>query len=218
MKNLIKFYLLIMILVPFSCNKDSLNGASDGIESFNKSANNKSTVDVFSPFLGDVLGSSILHRSKNGITVNFQTSGLIPGNAYTLWWVIWNKPENCAVPGACLEPDFGNAANIKIDVLYATGHIVGNSGIGNFSTELKVGDISGSLGAFGPSYGLMDPQKAEVHLVLRSHGPAQPGMIDDQIHTISGGCNPVYSPPGFGPDPNISGACRDIQAAIHPPN
>jgi len=45
--------------------------------------------------------------------------------------------------------------------------------------------------------------EAEIHLVVRTHGEALPGMIDEQIYTMSGGCNPE---------------CIDLQDAIfYPP-
>ena len=222
MKNLIKFYLVIMILVPLSCNQDSLNVASDGIESFNKSVNNKSTVDVFSPTPGlEVSGISTLHRNKNGITVNFKTNGLTPGYAYTLWWVIWNSPENCTVPGACSDIDFAIADKVKVDVLFGAGHVVGNDGIGNFSAHLNENDDSESINSlFGIPHvgGLLDSQKAEVHLVIRSHGPAIPGLVNEQISSYLGGCDDPFAFPPFTEVPDAVGECGDIIAAVHPAN
>ncbi len=53
--------------------------------------------------------SSTLARTKNGITATIQTDDLKAGNAYTLWWVIFNNPEKCehAIPGMsnCGEGD-----------------------------------------------------------------------------------------------------------------
>ncbi len=219
MKNLFKFCLVTaMIFLPFSCNQDSMD-ADTGVESFNKSGNSKKSAIVLDHTFAPIQGtSSILHRNKNGITVNFKTKGLIPGNAYTLWWVIWNNPEECLTPNACGDDaDFGNALLVKPEVLYAAGHVVGGSGIGNFSAHLNLNDDSGSVNdLFGlpPAGGLLETQEAEVHLVLRSHGVAQPGMIPDQIHSYLGGCTDSG---GFGPDSSVEGYCRDIQAAIHAP-
>ena len=215
MKTNLKIAFMIIFAISISaCEKDSLD-TNASVESFNKSNNNKVSVPVVDHTFTVIPGtSSTLHRTQNGITVNFKTSGLIPGNAYTMWWVIWNKPNECEDPGHCIDTDFPNGEAIELDVLYAAGHIAGASGTGNFSAHLSVGDNSGSLfGADAP--GLKFPQSSEVHLVLRSHGPAQPGMTDDQIHTVGGGC--TTDPGGFGPDPTEDGHCRDIQAAIHSP-
>ncbi len=67
--------------------------------------------------------SSTMHRNKNGITVNFKTDGLIPGNAYTLWFVV-----------------FGDAPGPPSST-HAAGHIVGGSGKGNFSGHISVVNI-----------------------------------------------------------------------------
>ncbi|MDZ7660375.1 hypothetical protein [Fodinibius sp.] len=180
--------------------------------------NTKSTADIFNFVTGDLIGKSTLHRNGNGITVNFKTTGLMPGHAYTLWWVVWNKPENCATPGACVESDFANALNVEVQLLYATGSIAGNNGKGNFSAHLKENDDSGSVHEiFGlPNFGgLQDAHAAEIHAVLRSHGPKIPGQVGEQINSYEGGC--VVNFPAFTEIPDEAGECGDIIAAIHGP-
>ena len=81
--------------------------------------------------------SSKLTRNANGITVNLKTSGLIPGNVYTMWFVI-----------------FGEDPGPPVLVTYAAGHVVGQSGKGNFSAHLSVGDI------------FDNPLTGEVHLAF----------------------------------------------------
>lgn len=198
MKNVIKLCLLTaIILLPFSCERDEIE-TDAGIESLNntdfKSDSNrasKSSVPIIKN-LGDGVmvipgASSTLHRNKNGITVNFNTNGLIPGNAYTMTLIILRD-----VPGP------------PILITYAAGHIVGGSGTGNFTGHLSVGEI------------FKTPLTAEVHAVLRTHGPAQPG-IPDQIQTIDGGCTSGFpSSPGQHPDSDVVGYCANIQLAIHP--
>jgi hypothetical protein len=39
---------------------------------------------------------STLVRMKHGVYATFSAVDLEPGEAYTLWWVIFNKPENCS--------------------------------------------------------------------------------------------------------------------------
>lgn len=50
--------------------------------------------------------------------------------------------------------------------------------------------------------GLTNPTQAEIHAVVRTHGPVIPGMVDEQIHTFNGGCDPGQ--------PN-EGQCQDLQ-------
>ena len=214
-----------MILISFSCNQDSLNIPESSLGDdimVSKAVNSKSTADVFSPLLA-VNGTSTLHRNKKGITVNFKTDGLIPGHAVTLWWVIWNNPGVCETPNACgADADFGPPFinNVGLDILYASGHVVGSNGMGNFSAHLNLNDDSKSVNAlmgFPDVGGLLNAQDAEVHLVIRTHGPKIPGKVNDQISSYVGGCeaNPFLYPP-FTFYPDAIGECADIIAAVHP--
>lgn len=183
-------------------------------------SNTKSTADIYNAVTGDMIGESTLHRNGNGVTVNFKTSELMPGHAYSLWWVIWNKPEECAIPGECGLDDFMESAmDVEVELLYATGSVAGNNGKGNFSAHLKVGDTTESVNEdiFGlPSFGgLQDADAAEIHAVLRSHGPKIPGLVGEQINSYEGGCTVNFFP--FTDIPEEEGECGDIIAAIHAP-
>ena len=185
-------------MVLFSCSSEPISESEISLNSVASKANiNKSTVLVQNHNQVDVEGSSsTIHRNKNGITVNFKTSGLIPGNAYTLWFVV-----------------FGDAPGPPSST-YAAGHIVGGSGKGNFSGHLSVGDIfdmpNSTMSVFNT------PRTAEVHMALRSHGPAQPGMIPEQIQTLDGGCTSGFpTGPVLHPDSDVVGYCANIQVAIH---
>ena len=225
MKNIAIILFLFSICLLAGCDSDSLIApeselVSAELQSADAAAkiNTKSTVDIFNAVTGDVIGKSTLHRNGNGITINFKTTGLMPGHAYTLWWVVWNKPENCATPGACVESDFANAGDVEVQLLYAAGHISGNNGKGNFSAHLKENDDTGSIHElFGlPNFGgLQDAQKAEIHAVLRSHGPKIPGQVSEQINSYEGGCVVNFAP--FTEIPDEAGECGDIFAAIHAP-
>ncbi len=203
MKNTVKLFSLFFIMVLFSCSKETALDVTteneiSGQSVASKAAANKSTVAILEKpggfpdgdFLEITGASSTIHRNKNGITVNFKTDGLIPGNAYTLWFVI-----------------FGDAPGPPYST-HAAGHIAGGSGKGNFSGHISVGDI------------FNNPLTAEVHMALRSHGPAQPGMIPSQIQTFDDGCNPSLTlPEGPGriwPDSDVVGYCANIQVAVHP--
>ncbi len=198
MKNTVKLFSLIFIMVLFSCSKETALDVTtenelSGQSVASKASANKSTI-LIEDNDGETVGYSTIHRNKNGITVNFKTDGLIPGNAYTMWFVVFGE-----TPG----PPRGST--------HAAGHIVGGSGKGNFSAHLSVGDIFGNMKVFD------NPLTAEVHMVLRTHGPAQPGMIPDQIHTINGGCSSGFpSGPVLRPDSDVVGYCANIQVAKHP--
>ncbi len=119
-------------------------------------------------------GGAFLVRSKNGLAGKVMSGDLIPGHAYTVWWIIFNKPRNCATT-PCGAADFPNA---DAAIFFASGAIasMGTSGKGvvnaAFSTD-SGGLPSGT--AFNPTMpqSHLLPDKgftAEVHMVIADHG------------------------------------------------
>ena len=146
--------------------------------------------------------SASLVRTDNGLTMQINTSELEPG-AYTVWWVIFNNPEFCS--DMCGEDDLpfnGGDPNVNVVLPNATGHAVGQNGVGNFGAYIQV----------GTSEGLMDPRGAEVHLIVRTHGPVQQGNQQAQYSTFNGGCNDTGMPPEIPGDD-----CENVQFAIFLP-
>jgi len=133
-----------------------------------------------------VVGEARLHRSSMGANVTIKTTGLVPGDAYTVWWLIFNEDPN------------------DDSVMNATGRIADSEGNATFSAFLPVGFMhtepaSGNLRQlFGP--GLQDVKKAVIGVVVRTHGPST-GNIE-QISTLLGDC-----------DVNV---CDDVQIAFFP--
>jgi hypothetical protein len=162
-----------------------------------------------------VVGTSQLVRTANGVAMNLRTTGLDPGAAHTVWWVIFNNPEFCA--DGCGPDDLGNS-NVLATVLWATGHVIGNNGVGDFAAHLTVEDTSGDsfpIDFPGDVVGLINPLGAVIHLVVRTHGSPIPGQVKEQISTYNGGGCTDFSPPNFDDNPND--ACRDYQFAVHEP-
>ncbi|OLS22337.1 MAG: hypothetical protein HeimC3_31360 [Candidatus Heimdallarchaeota archaeon LC_3] len=149
----------------------------------------------------EVIGSSAtLVRTNSGISYTLHTSGLNPGDAVTNWWIIFNNPEACQ-DGCGLDDLF--RPGVDASARFASGHVVGADSSANFAGSLKVGETDGALNVhlFGP--GLINSREAEIHFIVRTHGPAVPGFIDDMLHTVDGGCQ--------------FGACEDLQAAAFLP-
>ena len=148
--------------------------------------------------------TSNLTRNGNSLDVSVDTSHLDPA-AYTLWWVVFNHPEFCS--GPCDEADLFDPA-VQAAAMYADGMVVEDDGIGHFMAHLEEGVTDGVpeelTGLPGADYGLMDARKAEVQLVIHSHGSASddPDVRHEQISTFNSGCNPE---------------CFDVQAAVHAP-
>ena len=155
------------------------------------------------------VGNSTLVRNNNGVTLNLKTTSLNAGHAYTVWFVIFNNPEECGIQGGevspdvpCNLPDLFNPA-VQGDVMYGAGSLAGGVGTATFAGHRAEGDLSGSIiGLFGlPAHGIIDARKAEIHFVVRTHGPKIPGKVREQIGSFNGGCPPNN--------------CVDVQFAVH---
>lgn len=186
------------------------------------SATSVSFGSVFDAVNGvDGVGKSLLLRKKGkGVAMALKTH-MIPDHAATIWWIIWNSPENCEGSPCGSDGDFGNAGTgpggTALSMMYATGNIVNRNGVGTFHAYLKEGVIQGSINdqVGVPDLPLLDAKKAEVHLVVRSHGPRIPGMEDVQTSSYEGGCTVNFFP--FEAIPTNPGECGDIHFAVHLP-
>ncbi len=158
------------------------------------------------PAAGDVVGTAELTRTAAGITLSATTTMLDAGSAYTLWWIIFNNPAACD-PAGCAGEDLGTAG-VEGSVMNATGRVADATGNATFSAFLPVGFIHtnpSSLAGrqlFGP--GLQNLAGAEIHVVIRSHGPST-GNIE-QISTLLADC--VH-------ETAVTG-CYDAQAIVFP--
>ena len=172
-----------------------------------------SVSDIFDFAGPQVEGWSKVTRNWTGATMTLHTSELIPGNAYTMWVVIFNNPGACTAP--CDDDDVAPGTAAEVDVVFVAGHVLGGSGKATFSGRRAAGDNSKSLFAqFGaPAPGLTDPHGAELHLIVRDHGPKIPGQVPDQIQTFEGACTAASSF-GLGNGPNT---CADVQFSVHLP-
>lgn len=198
-------------------------------------------VDAGQPVLafadGSQWGTSKLVRTPNGVSYRLSTSGLEPGHAYTLWFVVFNDPSGCAAPtavSACSGPDVVNPDAVP-DMAYAAGNVVGNSGRATFAGSQRVGALEGSVNApvlpAALANGLVNPLGAEIHLVVHHHGPKLPEYMPDMIQSIDGGCTDAGVPAAGAPSPwnDYAGApegpygrrgpniCASLQFAVHQP-
>jgi hypothetical protein len=153
-----------------------------------------------------------------------------PGHAHTLWYVIFNAPENCS-DGACGDDDIfidpsDHSAGFNAAQIAATHASVvwGNAGaVANPAGRLKLdgalgtGEVpdgpkqvvigrgaDGALVPLGVITGLEDPDRAAIIVVLQDHGAAHddPELLEAQLTAFQGACNP---------------ACEDTQLAVHVP-
>ena len=182
------------------------------------------------------VGTSYLKRTPNGVNYRLKTTELVPGDAYTLWIVIFNDTNGCAdgtPDGPPCGPNDVVNADARPNMMYAAGHIAGGSGKVTFAGRRRVGDPSGSANApVGlPAFGLENPSGAQFILVVHHHGPKLPEYMPDMIKTIDGGCTDTGVPAEGVPSPwNLyagppQGAfgrrgpntCQSVQFAVHSP-
>jgi hypothetical protein len=168
----------------------------------------ESTKTSIQPLVDTVTGlvipgsGSILVRTKDAVGMSLHSFGLVPGNAYTAWFAIFNNPKACATK-PCTGDDLANP-RVRGVVLNATGQIAGEDGTTDFGAFRAVGDPSGPAEGLGTAMALEEPLKAQIYLVVRSHGPALDGAaLQAQLRMFNGGCPP--------------NSCDDVQIAFHLP-
>lgn len=180
---------------------------------------------------GDPAGSSRIVRTDKGISGNISVhlgneSGSAGGIVITLWLVIFNNPGECA--GECVDADLFNPA-VMADVVYGGGNVVGGSEKATIGFRYAAGSNAGSIATLfgmptndGEGYGLRDPRGAEVHYVIRFHGPVNTEAMPAQLQGYEGGCID-FAPYGY-PFPTGSddlylgwGQCQDVIFAVNPP-
>lgn len=163
---------------------------------------------VYLPSLDYAAGAATLTRTYNSVSAAIAAGDLDANAAYTVWWVIWNYPSKCGDACGDEDADFGVRGNA---IFYAGGFVTGADGTGNLTVKLNAGRkpkgtdevIPGELYRWR---GL----RAEVHVVLRTHGEIVPGYVDEQISTYFGLCGePV--------DALSAPPCFDQQAAVFVP-
>lgn len=165
-----------------------------------------------------------LVRGAESLHTRTDTRDLDRGHVITLWWVIFNNPEECAGE-ACGEADLFDGPDgptgVEPSCVYADGSIVGGNGHARFIDRLAVGETRDSCIDFfvdavpeleGEDHGLTNPNGAEVHLVVRSHGPRIPGQVAEQRSTFAGGCVDLLD---AGATHVLDrGECSDLQFAV----
>ena len=143
----------------------------------------RDTSDVVTFSNSATVGSSTLTREANGVAMSLRTTDLTSGDAVTVWWVVFNHPENCQTksPFRCGPSDLSRP-DVQASVLYAAGHVIGGDGSAGYGAHLTAGDASGAILGSG-----LDPAQvnaADIHLVVRDHGSANPSLMPEQIHSF----------------------------------
>ena len=167
-----------LIALAAACNGDAV-GPDNGPQQ----------AEVFRISDGTPAGSGLLTRLPNGIATEITVDpGVIPaGDVVTLWGAIFNNPTECAL-ATCDFPDMDNPA-VEGSLVWLGSGIAG-SGSTPYTGDVMVGDASGDIlqlfGAPSPGPGLLSPAGAEIHVILRTHGPPISGALESQRQTFLG--------------------------------
>lgn len=153
--------------------------------------------------VAEVDGASMLARTRTGIGFTLNSRDLEPDTPHTVWWVTFNRPRKCVTPYMCGGDDLFNP-DAEVGVFYAAGVVSDSYGQVSMSGEVDYGELPEGFDQV-PFPGLDHPIRpgAEIHLVLRGHGPASfdPAMLERQLTEFNGGCPP--------------NACFDVQFSAH---
>jgi hypothetical protein len=122
------------------------------------------------PGENEIPGTFVRVNATDGAAhINVRTTGLVGGNAYTLWSISFSHPENCEHGGGELKCGFGDdgPGDQGFAIQQVAGHIAGKSGKVNFGGTVPV----------------VDADEAEYHIIVADHGVKVPAELPGQIKT-----------------------------------
>ena len=198
MKYLVAALAVPLLLVVLAlASSDSTNAASSGTTSgaFAQCLNIGEALAEGAPECGvevrleSTNSVATLFNTGTRLTVNIVDRHLEANNAYTVWWIIFNDPSGCV--DGCGGPDiFAELATANAIVVNATGGV--SSSLGNLVVTAWI-DASGATSGSGQILAgdptTLDIANAQVHVVIRSHGPASSDatILAKQTSTVGGG-------------------------------
>jgi hypothetical protein len=148
------------------------------------------------------------------VLITLEATGLNPGDAVTLWWVVWNNPAGCT-DLICGDDEFDDETGAALAeagaaVGNATGNVVKSDGTLEFGATLRqdANDPEHQVvfnNGFDPDGSILtvEPDEAEFHVVVQTHGQGRGGKkLREQLAYLEANCTP---------------ACADVQFAVHLP-
>lgn len=163
------------------------------------------TTETVSSLTGGELidGTSTIIRNKGSVSFDFNTRGLTPNNAYTLWIMHYDKPKKCLDPCRCSLNDFGNPDVTGGAIGAMAGRVADAYGQLSLSNVVDYGVLpTGPAQILVPN--AIKNKKSHFTLILRDHGPAStdPVILEQQLSAWNGACN--------------INTCQDVVISDHP--
>ena len=166
----------------------------------------------------DAGGLSHVTRTNGMIVATVEPANLVPGDAHTLWVLVFNNPGNCS-DDVCGEDDIFNedgtlnvnqVIEVGLGIANGSGNVAKADGTTEFGARIPQGADLMALGhqvlfgdGFGPIVLTASPHDAEVHFIIQTHGQARGGpQLLEQLAYVDINCTPF---------------CSDIQFAVHVP-
>lgn len=148
------------------------------------------TVDVIDEFGtgAGVGGTATLTRTKDGLRVDIDATGVVVGHAYTFWFVVFDNSKGCGEDG-CGLLDLGTR-QAQVTLANAGGEVA--LGVDHrFSAHMDRHDLGGSQLLLGDGKGVDNTYQSELHVILRSHGVARvdAGELADQLSLVGAHCD-----------------------------
>lgn len=111
--------------------------------------------------------------------------GIVPGHpeVFTLWMFAFNFPALCT-DGVCNGDDLGAGAAAKGSVYPVVGHPVSGRSL-NLSGRIGVGEPALAPPGVVPTP-LTNPEGAEIHLAVTSHGALDPSTLPGEFRSPTG--------------------------------
>jgi len=150
------------------------------------------TMPVFDMNTGEPISgaSAALARYEDKHKVA-ETTKLPPRHVVAMFYVVFNRPENCTAPfeplSYCSEADLANPA-AEPSILWASGLVLDRTGKAYFAAKIGTG-LEGAPGEVLFGDGLQNVEGAEVHLLTRDKGLPIRGKVELQRTTYDGGCD-----------------------------
>ena len=161
---------------------------------------------------GAAVGGGTLNRTKRSVFLRVSMADLDKNATYSAWFIIFNDPSQCSFGtiGSCgpnPDPNGGPGDEPLAAVINAGGFVTGDDGTGYFVGELSKRDHPDGV-CCGDGV-MKNGMKAEIHIVIETHGAILPGEVSTQMSVPFGACNPIAADdPNLDP-PNVVPSCED---------
>ena len=111
--------------------------------------------------------------------------GIVAGHpeVFTLWAFVFNHPESCT-DGVCNGDDLGAGADAKGSVYNVAGHVASGRSL-TLAGRLAVGQPALAPPGVDPTP-LTNPEGAEIHLAVTSHGALDASTLPGEFRTPTG--------------------------------